>query len=76
MVIIGALHSLLNPISERILSRFAAWARTAGEQGPGARAIEVPAGKGALRTGLGSRPSLVMRGLSAVGDAARVVARR
>ena len=76
MVIIGALHSLLNPISERILSRFAAWARTAGEQGPGTRAIEVPAGKGALRTGLASRPSLVMRGLSAVGEAARVVARR
>lgn len=76
MVAIGVLHSLLNPLSERILAGFAAWARTAGEPGPGARAIDRAAGTGELHTGLASRPSFVIRGLSAANSAARTLTRR
>ncbi|HSI80727.1 MAG TPA: SDR family NAD(P)-dependent oxidoreductase [Solirubrobacterales bacterium] len=76
IVVIRALHSLLNPISERVLARIARWAGSAGAPGPGGRAIHGPAGDGVLRTGLGGRPSLTLRGLSAVGDAPGMLLRR
>lgn len=66
MLLAGTLHSLLNPLSERVLARVARWARTAGEPGPGGRAIERAAGAGRLRSGLVSRPSLAVRGLAAL----------
>lgn len=77
MVVLGMVHSLLNPLSERVLARFASWARTAGNPGPGRRAIHAPAGAGDTRTGLAAtRPSLVARGVSAAAEAATSLVRR
>ncbi|MCD6014494.1 MAG: family NAD(P)-dependent oxidoreductase [Solirubrobacterales bacterium] len=76
MVLAGTVHSLLNPLSERLLAHFAGWARTAGQPGPGARAIHEPAGRGELRTGLASRPSLLTRGLAVAGGARAAISRR
>lgn len=75
MIVLGVAHSLLNPISERLLARFARWARTAGEIGPGGRAIHEPAGRGELHTGLASRPSLLARGWAVAGDVRQAISR-
>ena len=76
MVVAGLVHSLLNLLSERVLAGFARWARGAGSEGAGGRAIHEPAGVGELTTGLASRPSLVVRGVSAATSAAGVLTRR
>ena len=64
MVLTGVAHSLLNPLGDRVLARFASWARTAGARGRGRRAIRQPSGSGELHTGLASRRSLLVDGLS------------
>src|SRR5215210_1045700 len=67
MIAARALHSLVTPLSSFVLSRFGRWARRAGEPGEGQRAIAKPAGRGELRAGLSSRPSLLARGFAAAG---------
>jgi NAD(P)-dependent dehydrogenase (short-subunit alcohol dehydrogenase family) len=68
MVVVGAVHSVLNPLSSFALSRLGRWARRAGKPGDGRRAIQRPAGRGELRAGLSTRPSLVARGFAAAGS--------
>lgn len=76
MLVVGTLHSLLNPISERLLALGARMARKAGREGEGGRAIQRPAGKGELRTDTVARASVVIRGLEAASDlGARLVGR-
>jgi NAD(P)-dependent dehydrogenase (short-subunit alcohol dehydrogenase family) len=76
MVTVRTAHSLLSPISERLLAVAMRWARRAGREGGGGRAIDRPAGSGEQDGGAGGRPSLVVRGLgAATGAAARVVRR-
>lgn len=76
MVVIGTLHSLLNPLSEWVLARLGAWARTAGDPGAGRRAIFTAAGTGELDAGLAGRPSLAARGRVALGRMAGRLRRR
>lgn len=76
MIVAGTLHSVFNPISERLLAFGARMARERGRLGAGGRAIQRPAGDGELRSGAPARPSIVIRGLEAASDLGARIAGR